>query len=88
MIKRSDDDPTDPAKELRDISEGIRRAEGDVDSRELISRLDQLAERLTGAATWQCQLATPYAEIYAVGTQDGGHLQYRCAHDPYHSFKG
>jgi hypothetical protein len=88
VIKRFDDDSTDPSEELRDISAAIRRGDGELDGGDLAFRLDQLAERLTGVAAWQCQLATPYAEIFAVGTRNGGRLEYRCAHDPSHSFNG
>lgn len=87
VIERFDAASWNAAQHLRELSRALRANNDSIDPGELAAELEKVAERVTGA-TWQCQLQTPYAEIYAVGTQDNGRLQYRCSHDPFHTFSG
>lgn len=86
-----DETPNDESlliRELRDHSRSIRDDDVETDFAALADDLDRLADSIASGALWQCQIQTPFAEIYAVGVTQGGPLQYRCRHNPYHTFSG
>lgn len=75
---------------LRGHSSDIRDEEVTVDLEQLAADLDRAADSVADTAGYvgECTLEVPYAEIYAVGTAQGGPLEYRCTHDPFHTFSG
>ncbi len=76
--------PNELAEQLRQQRDNLRDVDGDLDRDALSDVLSKAADWTETAYLGECRLATPFEEIYAVGTREG--LVYRCRHTPYHSF--
>lgn len=76
------------AEQLRDMSRSLRNTDDEIDTDALAGELDRLATFVGTGARWECQVQSPFAEIYAVGLKDHGSLVYLCRHPEPHTFTG